>query len=320
MSSPRDALARHACLLLVVAACSTQSGSGSPGAQLTAGTSGIAAGSNGAAGSSSAQAGSAQAGSAGTALPELDAAVPPDPADAAASGGAGAAGSLGGAGAPQAGRSADASLPEPADAAAAGSSASDAAMPEGSTSYAAELDGLLLDVLCDAATPTPLARMATCLHPSGMQRMTKLVTFGGDPSMTYVVTLRVRGIWEPTSVQGGERPSADAPFTIGGAVPAGSSSSDAINYQQYSIVVAEPKQTYWLNDHKYVAHDIHKVDYQATITVTGGSSVTVSMSDGNERQIANWTNDYFEGVEPHATTPSLGQTLHLDVMSVTPKR
>ncbi len=208
--------------------------------QLAAGTSGTiagAAGSGGAAGSDRAQAGKAQAGSPGTALPELDAAVPPAPADAA-SGGAGAAGSLGTAGAPQAGRPADAALPEPADAAAAGASAGDEAVPEDPKSYAAGLDGLLLDVLCDAATPTPLAQMATCLHPSGMQRMTKMITFGRDPSMTYMVTLRVRGIWEPTSVQGGARPSAEAPFTIGGAVPAGTSSSDAINYQQYSIVVA----------------------------------------------------------------------------------
>jgi hypothetical protein len=69
-----------------------------------------------------------------------------------------------------------------------------------------------------------------------------------------------------------------------------------------------------------VAHDIHKVDYQATVTVSGGSSVTVSMSDGNERQIANWTKDFFEGLEPRAKTPSLGQTLHLDVVEMTPKR
>ena len=58
------------------------------------------------------------------------------------------------------------------------------------------------------------------------------------------------------------------PFTVGGQVASGAgSSSDSINYQQYFIEVAEPKQTYWLNDYQYVAHDIHKQDYEASITV-----------------------------------------------------
>jgi hypothetical protein len=41
------------------------------------------------------------------------------------------------------------------------------------------------------------------------------------------------------------------------------------------------------------------------------------MNDGNDHEIANWTKDYFEGVPPFDTMPSLGQTLRLDVVSVT---
>jgi hypothetical protein len=137
--------------------------------------------------------------------------------------------------------------------------------------------------------------------------------FGGDAGTTYAVTLRVRGIWEPTNIDAGEAPDEAIPFKIGGTVAAG----NAIDYQQYSIQVSAPARTYWLNDHQYVAHDIHKLDYEATIHVTGGATVTVIMNDGNERQIANYTGDFFAGLPPYDTAPSPGQSLHLDVLSVT---
>jgi hypothetical protein len=193
---------------------------------------------------------------------------------------------------------------------------SDAGTAPSPDSYAKDLNGLFIDAVCDPATPTPLAMMATCLHPMGMQRIDKQVTFGGMPGTTYAVKLRVRGIWEPTKIQDGQRPYDKVPFTVGGMLPPGTGSSDAISYQQYSIQVSEPKQTYWLNDHGYLAHDIHKMDYQATLQIAGGSRVTVTMNDGNEREIANWTKDYFEGVPPYDTKPSLGQSLRLDVVSV----
>ncbi|KYF67476.1 hypothetical protein BE11_36035 [Sorangium cellulosum] len=172
------------------------------------------------------------------------------------------------------------------------------------------MDKLFVDAPCDPSTPLPLARMATCNHPPGTQRIEKQVTFGGDPGTTYSVKLRVRGIWEPTDIVGGEMPMK--PFMIGGSIGPG----DAINYQQYSIEVSEPRQTYWLNNYQYRAHDIHKEDYEATIQVNGGAVVKVVMNDGNERQIANWTKDYFEGLPPYDTAPTIGQMLRLDVVSV----
>ncbi|WP_233562623.1 hypothetical protein, partial [Sorangium cellulosum] len=177
-------------------------------------------------------------------------------------------------------------------------------------SYASGLDKLFVDAPCDPSTPLPLAPMATCNHPPNTQRIEKQVTFGGDPDTTYSVTLRVRGVWEPTDIVGGEMPMK--PFMIGGRIGPG----DAINYQQYSIEVSEPRQTYWLNNYQYRAHDIHKADYEATIRVNGGATVKVVMNDGNERQIANWTKDYFEGLPPYDTAPTTGQMLHLNVLSV----
>lgn len=178
--------------------------------------------------------------------------------------------------------------------------------------HAGALDGLFIDAKCEPNTPLPLAMGATCNHPPGTQRIEQSLTFGGDPATTYDVTLRVRGIWEPTSIQGGHMPKPSEPFTVGGQVAGGS----AIDYQQYSIEVSSPNQTYWLNNHGYLAHDIHKVDYEATIQVQGGASVKVVMNDGNEREIANWTKDYFDDLPPYDTAPSIGQTLHLDVLAV----
>jgi hypothetical protein len=210
---------------------------------------------------------------------------------------------------------------------AAGAGAGGAAAGAGGTAGAAGdlaelaegLNELFIDAPCATNTPTPLANMATCQHAPNTQHIDKNVMFGGEAGKTYVVTLRVRGIWEPTKINGGMRPDTKVPFTIGGMIPPGSASSDAVNYQQYSINVASPKQVYWLNDHQYVAHDIHKLDYQAKIEVSGGSMITVTMNDGNDHEIANWTKDYFEGLPPYDTKPSLGQMLRLDVVSVTLK-
>jgi hypothetical protein len=189
----------------------------------------------------------------------------------------------------------------------------DAGMSNDAMSYADGLNELFIDAPCASNTPTPLAQAATCQHPPNTQRIEKPVAFGGDPAITYDVKLRVRGIFEPTTISGGQRPYMDTPFTVGGMVASG---VDPINYQQYFIKVSKPAQTYWLNDYQYVAHDIHKADYEATIQVAGAADVTVVMNDGNDHEIANWTKDYFMGLEPYASAPSLGQMLRLDVISV----
>jgi hypothetical protein len=182
-------------------------------------------------------------------------------------------------------------------------------------SFAAMLDALFIDAPCAPSTPTPIAEMATCQHPGTTQHIDRKVSFGGTPGVSYDLKLRVRGIWEPTFIKGGTRPLGKLPFTVGGTVATGS--GDPINYQQYFVTVSEPKQTYWLNDYQYVAHDIHKEDYEATLTVAGGATVIVSMSDGNDHEIANWTGDFFQGLTPYDKAPSTGQMLRLDVLSVT---
>lgn len=189
--------------------------------------------------------------------------------------------------------------------------------PDAELSFAEELHELFIDRLCAESTSLPLADGAVCDHRNNLLHTETEVTFGGEAGATYLVTLRVRGIWEPTNIDGGEQPLVDTPFNVGGDVAAGSGSdSDAINYQQFYIEVASPEQTYWLNNHDYVAHDIHKVDYEATLLIEGGSLVKVIAHDGNERQIANFPQEFFADLPPYDQTPTLGQFLRLDVVDV----
>lgn len=185
------------------------------------------------------------------------------------------------------------------------------------TTYAADLDGVFLDRKCAAGVSLPQPTGAVCDHLDGVQHVEEEVTLGGDLGTTYSVTLRVRGIWEPTNIDGGEQPDGNIPYMIGGDVAAGSGSdSDAINYQQFFIVVSSPSQTYWLNEHDYVAHDIHKEDYEITIPIDGGATVTVVANDGNAREIANFNEEIFEDLPPYDQMPTVGQFLHLAVLGV----
>ena len=179
-------------------------------------------------------------------------------------------------------------------------------------SFASELDGLFIDKPCQEPTPTPLPDEATCDHAGGMQHVEEATTFGGESSTTYLLTLRVRGIWEPTFISGGEAPDPELPFKIGGQVAEG----NAIDYQQFYITVSDPAQTYWLNDYQYTAHDIYKEDYEITIPVVGGASVTVVVNDGNEREISNYPEEIFEDMPPYDQEPTKGQLLQLEVVSV----
>jgi hypothetical protein len=182
-------------------------------------------------------------------------------------------------------------------------------------SFASGLNELLIDRPCGAGTNLPLGNGAVCPVVGNLHAETK-VTFGGDPGTNYAVTLRIRGIWEPTEIVGGQKPLADAPFMVGGQVKPGSGDSAAINYQQFYLQVASPLETYWFNNHGYLAHDIHKEDYEVTVVVEGGTEVKIIAHDGNDRQIANFPQESFSDLPPYDQTPTLGQFMRLDVLNV----
>jgi hypothetical protein len=150
----------------------------------------------------------------------------------------------------------------------------------------------------------------TCLHK---QLLEKPFTFGGNPGTVYDVRLRIRGIFEPTTIEGGETPYPDHPYyQVGGTVR-------AREWSAWHIEVSNPKQTYWLNHYPKVSHTIYLEDFEATIPVAGGAAAVVRVVDGNDRQIDNsepGRPDRQQIIKGVVDKPLAGQMLRLDVISV----
>lgn len=185
---------------------------------------------------------------------------------------------------------------------------------------AKDLDGLRVD---DPCTGTPdTSNGAVCNHvtlTAGGFKSAKEVTIAGTPGTTYDVTLRIRGIVEPTQIDGGMRPDTTTfqyqnmtwrkvPFTIGGTVNRG-------DYSQWRLTVASPKQEYFLNDYQTVGHYIFKLDYQVTLQMAANSKVTLDGYDSNERQIVNYEKYTFDGIPG---SMNYGQFIQCNVVSVKP--
>lgn len=155
------------------------------------------------------------------------------------------------------------------------------------------------------------AQSDTCTHE---QKIERRLTLGGDPTATYRVQVRVRGLFEPTHLTGATTPLADHPyFVIGGTV-------EATDYSQWHIEVEKPHEVYTLNHYPQTSHTIYQEDFEAELIVRGGAEVVVRVLDANDRQIDNATEglpdrrQLIEGVTDEVLD---GQMLRLDVLSVT---
>jgi len=191
--------------------------------------------------------------------------------------------------------------------AAAGSGATQTTPGSDLTQVAAGFHELFLHDQCTADYPP---QPDTCIHK---QLLEKPFTFGGRSGVVYDVTLKIRGIFEPTTIEGGETPYADHPYyKVGGTIR-------ARDWSAWHIEVSNPKQTYWLNHYPRVGHTIYKEDFEATIPVAGGAAVVVRVVDGNDRQIDNaepGRPDRQQIIKGVADTPVAGQMLRLDVTRV----
>jgi hypothetical protein len=162
----------------------------------------------------------------------------------------------------------------------------------------------------DTCTGVQQSQDDTCTHP---QLIEEVLNFGGDANTTYLVTLRVRGLFEPTKLQGGTAPLAEHPyFVVGGTVQAG-------DYSQWQIEVKEPAEVYTLNHYPQTSHTIYQEDFEAPIVVSGGSQIVIRVTDANDRQIDNGTSglpDRQQVIEGVTDEYLDGQMLRLDVLSV----
>ena len=165
--------------------------------------------------------------------------------------------------------------------------------------------------LHDACTGEYAPQPDTCLHK---QVISKPFTFGGKAGVVYDVRLRIRGIFEPTTIEGGETPYPAHPYyKVGGTIR-------ARDWSAWHIDVSEPKQTYWLNHYPKVGHTIYLEDFEATIPIAGGAAVAVRVVDGNDRQIDNsepGRPDRQQIIKGVVDKPLDGQMLRIDIVSVT---
>lgn len=171
---------------------------------------------------------------------------------------------------------------------------------------AAGFDKFFLHDQCTGEYPS---QPDTCVHD---QRHEQSFKFGGKGGTFYEVTLRIRGIFEPTTITGGDTLDSEHPyFKVGGTV-------GTPDWSQWSIEVSEPKQTYWLNHYPSVGHKIYKEDFEATLVVAAGSTVTIRVVDGNDRQIDNAKSgpDRQQIISGVVDRPLDGQMLRLDVVHV----
>jgi hypothetical protein len=150
----------------------------------------------------------------------------------------------------------------------------------------------------------------TCLHDRVHE---KRFTFGGRAGAVYDVTLHVRGLFEPTRIEGGREPDPAHPyFVVGGE-------DKATDYSQWHIDVSAPKASYTLNNYPRTSHTIYKEDFQVTIPVAAGASVLVQTIDSNDREIDNGARgkpDRLQVLEGVTAAAQAGQMLQLDVVNV----
>ncbi len=133
----------------------------------------------------------------------------------------------------------------------------------------------------------------------------------GDPAVIYEVTLRFRGVMEEKAYFGG--------FDDGLWNEGGWPLDDGWN--TYSLDISDPAQSYWLNSGAQETDHCEMVDYQQTVSIRGGSTVSVTMLDPNGCTTKN-LDDGGEPIVipmiPPAPEAFDGQFLQIDVVDIVP--
>jgi hypothetical protein len=168
----------------------------------------------------------------------------------------------------------------------------------------------------------PTGKAPECSFPAAKHRFDKPFTLGGDPAVTYKVTLRFCAVFEGMRYSGCTKDDPKAPkVCLGGA--RASQGYDA-DYPTLGLKIGAPARTYYLNREQTFQDQVFKFDYAATFEMKGGTTVHF-FSDGGGND-GHYT-AYGDG-GPHSCTPSppgikqpyLGQFLHIQVLDTQPAR
>lgn len=174
---------------------------------------------------------------------------------------------------------------------------------------AVSLSGLRWELPCVAAVADP----ALCTVAS--TNVSRAAELAGVSGTTYAVKIRLRGVVEPKTYNGGTR---NGFFQVGGT-PA----SDTANI--YRLTTSSPSATYFVNaGTTRAANALYcaTMDYEATIDVAAGATVTLTAEPLDALQIKNRDEAGAAFVIPSippAPAAFNGQFVQMDVVSVVPK-
>lgn len=157
---------------------------------------------------------------------------------------------------------------------------------------AAVLDGFVMTQPCLESSGPRACRT----HPAGLCPKNSdpartgalptdaMLSFGGRPGTLYDVSLRVQGIVEPRVYRGGADSSelATNGFLVGGAI-------DNSKDQHSAYALSTQTSSYFFNSlgRENLRHSVFAVDYEAAVTIEGGASLALVVSDPNCEALKN---------------------------------
>jgi hypothetical protein len=188
---------------------------------------------------------------------------------------------------------------------------------------AGKLHGFLHKLKCGDAQDA-----RSCKLSPDQERSRTDVVLAGDPSTTYDLELRVRGLVEPRRYTGGALADPANKWFYAGGAPDPLRKGGGHAYNIYQLSISEPKQDYFLNrdTDDYLGsgylpgHTIYKLDYTVTIKARGGATISVITDDlARSGMINNADKQVVEGVPASLIEqPWDGQFFYLEVESITP--
>jgi len=221
-----------------------------------------------------------------------------------------------------------------------GNSAADSAAAD--QAAAKSLDKFQLLDPCDLTTyKVEASASAVCPQLDAVKNQHVSRQFGGDPNVTYNVTLNVRGIIEHYWYEGGTLDPVSKVFytggvpTVGGLVsacknlvstlpfplPAEISPSDMCfnGFNVFAMTISAPKQHYYLN---YTAdkvvdrppHAVYNDDYTVTIQIKGQAALDFYIIGSDEHQCYNHDKTLAGVTLP--SSPYIGEFVQFDVVSI----
>jgi|HubBroStandDraft_1064217.scaffolds.fasta_scaffold148681_1 hypothetical protein len=188
---------------------------------------------------------------------------------------------------------------------------------------AGNLEGLRWQLPC---TGVYTSTVCYSEQADGSDEQILMSTLSGTSEETYLVTLLFRGVVEEKSYSDddagdalaeGAEGGGNAQFFVNGGSPAGD------GYNIYQLAVSDPPQTYYLNAGSSGIQNTWPLDYQATIPMNAGATITLTANAIDDEEINN--NNGVDGgpvlvpgVPPYPAAFN-GQFIQMDVVAVTPQ-